>query len=269
MLREDEFQTGLAEPLDEIDDLAPGVAHDVAHARVAQALPDDPANGRHVSNYERSEADQAQNRLMRRIGHRGAMGHAPENTIASFAAALALGCDEVETDVWLVPGGRLVISHDPPTADAATELATVLDFCRGRMAVNVELKSAGSDTHAFDTGRSVGAYLAARADPDVYVSSFWWPALAAARATAPAGRRAFLFCGSPDRAALLASARALELWALHPEYPYVTPELVAAAHGAGLRVNTWTVDDPRQIAALKAWDVDGVMSNYPERIPKD
>ena len=42
---------------------------------------------------------------MRRIGHRGAKGHAPENTIESFEKALALGCDEVETDVWLADMG--------------------------------------------------------------------------------------------------------------------------------------------------------------------
>src|SRR5688572_24225222 len=56
-----------------------------------------------------------QNRQMRRIGHRGAMGHAPENTIDSFKKALELGCDEVETDVWLTQDGRLLISHDRPT----------------------------------------------------------------------------------------------------------------------------------------------------------
>ena len=50
---------------------------------------------------------------MRRIGHRGAKGHVAENTIASFQKAFELGCDEVETDVWLTPEGRLVISQDP------------------------------------------------------------------------------------------------------------------------------------------------------------
>ena len=241
----------------------------MAHARGVEALPNDSADGRHGSHYERSAAGLAQNPGMRRIGHRGAMGHAPENTIASFEAALALGCDEVETDIWLAGDGRLVISHDPPTAAATIDLATILDLCRGRMSVNVELKCAGSDAHAVNTGRTVGAYLASRGDPEVYVSSFWWPALAAARAVAPGVRRAVLYCGSPDRDALFASARSLELWALHPEYPYVTPELVEAAHSAGLRLNTWTVNDPRQIAAFAAWGVDGVMSNYPERIPKD
>ena len=205
---------------------------------------------------------------MRRIGHRGAKGHAPENTIASFQKALDLGCDEIETDVWLVGGGRLLISHDRPSADGVLTLEEVLDFCHGRMGVNVELKAETSEHAARDTGRSVGALLARRDDSDVYVSSFWWPALAAARAAGPSVRRAFLFADAPDRAALLRSAHELELWALHPNRSYVTEELVREAHREGFRVNVWTVDDEHQMRVFAGWGVDGIMSDYPERIPK-
>src|SRR5678815_2104528 len=102
-----------------------------------------------------------QNRFMRRIGHRGAMGHAPENTIASFQKALELGCDEVETDVWLTQDGRLLVTHDRPTERSSLSLDEVLDFCRGRMAVNVELKCEKDETRARETGAAVGARLAA------------------------------------------------------------------------------------------------------------
>jgi glycerophosphoryl diester phosphodiesterase len=206
---------------------------------------------------------------MRRIGHRGAMGHAPENTIASFKKALELGCDEVETDVWLTQDGRLVVSHDRPAAKTSLSLDEVLDFCRGRMAVNLELKCEKDETRARDTGATVGALLAGRGRSDVYVSSFWWSALEGARTAAPAVRRAFVYSDSPDRAALFASARALELWALHPERTYVTQDLVRAAHAASLRVNTWTVNDAKEIATFRNWSVDGIMSDYPERVPKD
>ena len=85
---------------------------------------------------------------------------------------------------------------------------------------------------------------------------------------AAAVRRAFVFSDSPDRAALIASAASLGLWALHPGRAYVTPELVAAAHAAGLRLNAWTVNDQSEIAAFAALGVDGIISNWPERIPK-
>jgi glycerophosphoryl diester phosphodiesterase len=210
-----------------------------------------------------------QNRVMRRIGHRGAMGHAPENTIASFQKALDLACDEVETDVWLTQDGRLLISHDRPTTKTTLSLDEVLDFCRGRMAVNVELKAEKDETRARETGASVATRLAARGHADVYVSSFWWTALEGARSAAPAVRRAFLFSDSPDRAALFASARALELWALHPNRAYITLDLVRAAHAASLRVNAWTVNDPKEIATFRNWSVDGIMSDFPERVPKE
>lgn len=196
------------------------------------------------------------------------MGHAPENTIASFQKALDLGCDEVETDVWLRDDGRLVISHDRPMRNGPLSLDEVLDFCRGRMGVNVELKCGASEAAARDTGARVAARLAQRGDADVYVSSFWWSALEGAFGAAPNVRRAFLFVASPERTAMLESAARLQLWALHPNRAYVTPDLVRATHDAGLRVQTWTVNDEHEIAAFASWGVDGIMSDFPERVPK-
>jgi len=85
---------------------------------------------------------------------------------------------------------------------------------------------------------------------------------------APSVRRAFLFSDAPERSALFSSARALGLWALHPNRAYLTEELVRGAHREGLRVNVWTVDDEAQIRLFAGWGVDGIMSDYPERIPK-
>ncbi len=206
---------------------------------------------------------------MWRIGHRGAMGHAPENTIESFEKAIALGCDEIETDVRLAGDGRLVISHDPPPSSATLlSLDDVLDLCRGRVGVIVEVKCEQDEGRAQRTGALAAARIAARGEVDAYVSSFWWSALVGAREAAPTVRRAFAFNDSPDPDALIASAKALGLWALHPNRTYLTPELVAAAHGASLKVSVWTVNDPVEIAAFVALGVDGIMSDWPERVPR-
>lgn len=196
------------------------------------------------------------------------MGYAPENTVESFEKAFALGCDEIETDVWLADDGRLLVTHDRPGAATALTLEQVLDVCRGRMGVNVELKASQSEKSAHDTGASVGRVLVDRRDPDVYVSSFWWSALEGTRNTAPSVRRAFLFADSPDRATLMEIARGMRLWALHPNRSYVTPELVHAAHSSGLKLQAWTVNEPREIALFGEWGVDGIMSDYPDRVPK-
>lgn len=206
---------------------------------------------------------------MRRIGHRGAMGHAPGNTLASFLAAIDLGCDAAETDVWLTADGALRISHDPPGPADGLALDAALDFCAGRLPLDVELKCVGDEARARETGAAVALRLALRGDPGLSLSSFWWAALDGARAAAPEVRRAYVYVGAPDRPALIAGARAVGLWALHPHRAYLTPELVADAHAAALRVNVWTVDDPDEIARLGVWGVDGIVSDHPERIPKD
>src|SRR5258708_17261633 len=135
---------------------------------------------------------------MRRIGHRGAMGHAPETTPASLEAATALGCDEVETDVWLASDGRLVIAHDPP-APGVTHLSLdeVLDLCRGRVAEHVELKCEGDEARARATGAAAASRLTRRADPSAYVSRFSYGALAAPPVPAPAARRGFVCTHTP------------------------------------------------------------------------
>jgi glycerophosphoryl diester phosphodiesterase len=205
---------------------------------------------------------------VRRIGHRGAKGHAPENTIASFDKAIALGCDEIETDVWLMQDGTLVICHDQPaSSDGLLTLDDVVDHCRGRIGVNVEMKCAWSDAQARQTGISVARLLGDRDVGDVYLSSFWYAALAGARETAPKVRRAFVYGAAPEMSLLLTQARALELWALHPERHYVTAERVTASHAVGLNVTAWTVNDPAEIARLAGWGVDGIISDYPERVP--
>jgi len=64
------------------------------------------------------------------------------------------------------------------------------------------------------------------------------------------------------------SARGMRLWALHPNRAFATPELVRAGHATGVKVNVWTVNEPREIALFGQWGVDGIMSDFPERIPK-
>src|SRR5262249_7206041 len=151
-----------------------------------------------------------------RIGHRGAMGHAPENTIASFQTAIDLGCDEVETDAWIAGDGRLLVSHDRPTGRDGLTLDEVLDFCRGRLTVNVELKSGAEGAAAREAGALGARYLVRRADPAVYLSSFWLSALEGARAADGGLRLALLFAVPVVTASVIETARDLGLYALHP-----------------------------------------------------
>lgn len=204
--------------------------------------------------------------MPRRIGHRGARGHGEENTVASFERAIELGCDEIETDVWLT-GRGIVVSHDPPGGEATLTLDDALDVCAGRVTLNVEVKGLRDEANAFAAGARVAARIVERA-ADAYVSSFWWPALAGAREHGAAVRRAYIYASYAEVDVLVQRAKAAGLWALHPNLAYVTPELMQAARGAGLRVNVWTANEPADIAALLSLGVDGICSDFPERVPK-
>jgi len=174
------------------------------------------------------------------------MGHAPENHIASFQKALDLACDEIETDVWLTQDGRLLVTHDRPTANTTLSLDEVLDFCRGRLGVNVRAQvRARRDPRARDRA-AVAARLAARGRGDFYVSSFWWSALEGARSAAPAIRRAFIYPIRPTASAL---SRARERSSSGPasESRVCDAGLIKAAHAASFRVNVWTVNEPKEI----------------------
>ena len=204
--------------------------------------------------------------MPRRIGHRGARGHVAENTLASFERAIELGCDEIETDVWLTDRG-LVVSHDPPAPSTTLTLEEALDACAGRVTLNVEVKAIRDERNAYGAGARVASLIAGRG-ADAYVSSFWWPALEGAREHGRAVRRAYIYASYAEVEVLVARAQAAGLWALHPDHAYVTPQLVAKAHAAGLAVNAWTANDPADIAALLASGADGICSDFPERVPK-
>lgn len=204
--------------------------------------------------------------MPRRIGHRGARGHVAENTLASFERAIELGCDEIETDVWLTDRG-LIVCHDPPPATASLTLEDALDACAGRVTLNVEVKALRDEANAYGAGARVASLIDGRR-ADAYVSSFWWPALDGAREHGPGIRRAYIYASYAEVGVLVARAKAAGLWAIHPNHTFVTLELVAQAHAAGLAVNAWTANEPADIVALVAAGIDGICSDFPERVPR-
>ncbi|MCC6850444.1 MAG: glycerophosphodiester phosphodiesterase [Deltaproteobacteria bacterium] len=229
------------------------------------------------------------------IAHRGASGRAPENTHASFAAALALGAEAIELDCQLSADGELVVIHDEtldrttdgrgPVGDRTWEelarldagawfdasyageriprLDDVLARVRDRALLNVEIKSA-RDVGAIEAKL---AALVAHADATEWVvfSSFHWDALRTLRATAPWARLGVLCDDDPRRGGL---ALALELRgeAIIPGRRWIDAGVVAEAHARGLDVWVWTVNEPGEMRRLLALGVDGLFSDWPERL---
>jgi glycerophosphoryl diester phosphodiesterase len=212
------------------------------------------------------------------LAHRGANRLEAENTVPAMAAALAHGADGVELDVHRSVDGALVVHHDAevragPLAQltrhelqaARPEIPTlddVLDVCRGAL-VNVEVKDPDPRA-ALALVALLDARAAAGSSDHVLVSSFDLATVDLFRASAvhvPTGVLAFGL--APDDALALASARGHA--AVHPDvWTLLTVDVrafVGRAHGQGVKVNVWTVNDAEQVEQLQAAGVDAVITD--------
>lgn len=229
--------------------------------------------------------------------HRGARGHAPENTLLAFALAFDLGAEGIECDAQLSADGQLIIIHDGTVnrttngrgavRELSIEALRQLDAGRGQRIptleetlalvrarsghINIELK-AESDPEALGVAEAVAALLATLpADdplrPRIIASSFSLPAVDAIKQRLPWLRVGALYGGRAwTRQMMVERAHALGAEAIHPHPRILSAEVVRAAHEAGLRVNVWTANRPATIRQLIAWEVDAVFSDYPERV---
>jgi glycerophosphoryl diester phosphodiesterase len=219
------------------------------------------------------------------LAHRGANREAPENTVAAFARAVALGADGVELDVHRTRDDRLVVRHDAAgpagsipemtLAEVAGHmpevptLEAVLDVCAGLL-VNVEIKNL-PDRPGFDPADRAATLLvdllAGRAGDRVLVSSFNLTTVDRVRGLAPDLPTAWLVFGVDVTEALVV-AHGHGHRALHPDVwslaGPVAGDLVTEAHERGMAVNVWTVNQRDEIERLLSAGVDAVITDVPD-----
>lgn len=224
------------------------------------------------------------------IGHRGARGLAPENTLLAMDAGIAAGCTWLEFDVQLHPEGELFLLHDLTlnrtsnghglasahswaalrALDAGQgqhipTLDETLDFIDQRASVNIELKS--WDGTAAAVAEVLRARLAEGWPANGFmVSSFHLPELYEFKQLLPQVPIAVLLCGVPLDWAACASE--LQARALNQSSEFVDTRLIADAKSRGLKVNVYTVNDAEEYARLAAMGVDGVFTDVPDRLRK-
>ena len=218
------------------------------------------------------------------IAHRGASKAELENTVEAFRRAVEMRTDGIELDVRRTRDGVLVVHHNPDLADGRviaqldhidvpTHVPTLddaLDACRPAW-VNVEIKNDPSEPD-FDQSESIAddtiACLADRSEGDGrwLISSFRRETIDRCRALRPTIATAWLTVGvrDEDRASCIESLRSAGHAAIHPWFGHVSAELIRDFHAAGLKVNTWTCDDPARMQELIDWGIDGICTNVPD-----
>ncbi len=221
------------------------------------------------------------------IGHRGACGYEPENTLRSFEKAIALGAHMVELDVHRCRTGELVVIHDnrlerttngsgyvaEKTLDELRALDAgggeripllreVVERVGARAAINIELKGAGTagpvseliERTVGSGGYDTGHFL---------VSSFDHRELARFAEINRRVRIGALVEGVP--LGLAAFAQELGAFAVNAGLDFVTDEFVADAHRRGMRFFVYTVNHSEDIDRMRYMGVDGIFTNYPDR----
>ncbi len=222
--------------------------------------------------------------MVLRIGHRGAKGHAPENTLKSFSKAVELGCDMTELDVHLCGSGELVVIHDE-TVERTTDgsgavanrtlrelkrldagqgeqistLGEVLNLLKGRIILNIELKGLGTAEPVHDLVQTSGWMK-----KDLLITSFNWEMLSQYRALDPDAWLGPLTYGNLKDA--MRFAETVGAYSINPYYGHINAEYVEEAHAKGFKVYPWTVNNPEDIARVIKLSVDGVISDYPDRV---
>jgi glycerophosphoryl diester phosphodiesterase len=206
-----------------------------------------------------------------RIAHRGMPRQARENTLASFALALAAGADGIELDVHATSDGVVVVHHDAELADGVAirrsshaeireqlsegeQIPTLRDVCalvKGRAELFVEIKGEGIEQLVV---RALEGYSGA-----VAIHSFDH-GLIQRLADAASPFRLGILLEEPvsDVRATMERAGALDLW---PHHPLVTSALVSDVHRFDGRVIAWTVNDPRDVLRVTALGVDGICTD--------
>ncbi len=213
------------------------------------------------------------------IGHRGAAGVAPENSLEGLEAAVSAGADLVEFDV----GPGLVLGHpgdEPP--ERPVTLDDALHFLAAHeIGIHIDLKLTGIENAVAAAVRRVGL------EERVVVSSTWARSLrrlardppglsraigyprdryGAARIRWPpfvtSAAAAALRSAMPGRARLLLDAASADALALH--HTLVSVAVVRAVHGRGAAILAWTVNDQARVEHLVHLGVDAIVTDDPE-----
>lgn len=189
------------------------------------------------------------------IGHRGARGLAPENTVEAIEAGLNAGVHMIEVDLR-VKNRIIVLSHDDTIRTATyTGLGTALDFLDGRVPIILEIKEAKTVPLLPDALKDYKG--------DFTISSKRYSILHDVKKAMPDCRLAVTEPWSGVRA--IAEASLLDTTEIHINHNWLWSGFVHSLKRKGYKIYAYTVNDPERAQELSSWGVDGIFTDYPDR----
>ena len=225
---------------------------------------------------------------MLKIAHRGARGYAAENTLASFQKAIDMNVNGIELDVHISSDGQLMVIHDE-TVDRTTNgngevikftkselqklsiegenkiptLTEVFDLVNRSCLINIELKTFETATKVAEL---IEKYILEKnwEYTDFIVSSFDWNALQDLNIRNPKIPIGILTEINLDEA--LAFAKVIQAKSIHPNFKLLNLENTQKLQENGFEVFPWTVNEVADINKIKSFNVNGIITDFPDRI---
>lgn len=220
---------------------------------------------------------------MLKIGHRGAKGHAPENTIESFLKAFELGAHGIELDVQLSADEEAVVIHDE-TVDRTIKnaagfvndftvaecqkigiptLVEVFHILPENAFLNIEIKEPKA-TKLVIAEIDKFVRLKEIEYKNIVVSSFNWNVLKEIKALNETIQLGVLTEDNLETAFEFATT--IKAYSIHPYFKLLTQDFVRKATENQFKIHTWTVNSPEDITFVKNFGVDAIISDFPDRI---
>jgi len=224
--------------------------------------------------------------MVLRIAHKGASNYAPENTLEAFKKAVKLKLDVVEFDVHHTKDGKLVIMHDHNVkrttdhkgsihkitlkklktfhelnGESVPTLQEVLDILKNRCICKIDIKDNSISEKVLRIIKKN------KMENSVIITSESVSVLKEFKKLSP--KIKIEVGGFKEKRSvqeMIKEVKDIKAEIISPHYSIITKKLVDEAHKNGLEVHVWTVDKPKMMKKMKKLGVDGITSNYADKI---
>ncbi|MFA5021710.1 MAG: glycerophosphodiester phosphodiesterase family protein [Patescibacteria group bacterium] len=241
---------------------------------------------------------------MLRIGHRGAKAYAPENTLSSFRKALELGVDMIEFDVRITKDKHPIVIHDNNLkrltqtrgridkltlqqvkelklveGETIPTLGEVLEVIDGKVGLDIEIKANNSAQIIVQTLRDYKVnfediMISSNLASEIRVAEQLEPAITTALVFRAGNVFSFWFIMDFLAVLFLPITKYYISWLVKRanasylciNYHFLNKKKVELFKRKGIRICAWTVDDIKKIDYLKGLGIDGIITNYPDRL---